>query len=69
MTVRPDTRAEWWTTAEVAEYLGVRPATVSAYRNRDQMPEPDNKLGRAQLWRPSTIIGWAKNRPGRGNWG
>jgi hypothetical protein len=64
----PDPNAEWWTTAEVAAYLRVRPATVSTYRMRGQMPEPDKKLGRTQLWRPQTIIDWHAQRPGRGNW-
>lgn len=64
----PDLNAEWWTTSDVAAYLGVRPATVSTYRMRDQMPAPDQKLGRTQLWRPNTIIEWNESRPGRGNW-
>jgi len=64
----PSPDAEWWTTAEVAAYLGVRPATVSTYRMRGQMPQPNRKLGRTQLWRPQTIIEWHRSRPGRGNW-
>jgi hypothetical protein len=36
----PDSSAEWWTTSEVAAYLGLRVATVSSYRLRHQMPEP-----------------------------
>lgn len=27
----PDPDAEWWTTSEVAEYLGVQVGTVSSY--------------------------------------
>lgn len=65
---KPSTKAEWWTTSDVAAYLGVKVATVSAYRARGQMPEPDQKLGRTQLWRPKTIIQWCENRPGSGNW-
>lgn len=64
----PDDAAEWWTTSDVADYLGVRVSTVSTYRMRGQMPAPDEKLGRTQLWRPRTIIVWASTRPGRGNW-
>lgn len=67
-SVRPDPGAEWWTTTEVAAYLGVKPATVSTYRMRGQMPAPDHKLGRTQLWRPRTIIDWHDSRPGQGNW-
>jgi hypothetical protein len=64
----PSPDAEWWTTADVAEYLGLKPATVSTYRMRGQMPQPDQKLGRTQLWRPRTIIDWRQARPGSGNW-
>jgi hypothetical protein len=64
----PSPDAEWWTTSDVAAYLGVRPATVSTYRMRGQMPPPDKKLGRTQLWRPQTITAWRDRRPGRGNW-
>ena len=38
--VAVDTSAEWWTTTEVADYLGVRVGTVSSYRQRGQMPAP-----------------------------
>lgn len=64
----PDPDAEWWTTSDVATYLGVRLSTVSTYRMRGQMPAPERKLGRTQLWHPATITAWAANRPGRGNW-
>ncbi|MET8908224.1 divalent-cation tolerance protein CutA [Micromonospora sp. NPDC004551] len=59
----PDPDAEWWTTSDVAEYLGVQIGTVSSYRNRNQMPEPDQTLGRTHLWRPETIINWHEGRP------
>lgn len=64
----PSTDAEWWTTAEVAAHLGVAVSTISAYRNRGQMPAPDRKIGRTQLWRPQTIIDWQRARPGSGYW-
>jgi hypothetical protein len=60
---QPSPDAEWWTTTDVANYLGVRLATVGTYRMRGQMPAPDHKLGRTQLWRPRTIIQWSL-RPG-----
>lgn len=59
----PDPNAEWWTTSDVAEYLGVQIGTVSSYRNRNQMPEPDRTLGRTHLWRPESIISWNEGRP------
>lgn len=68
-TSSPDPSAEWWTTTDVAKYLGVRTATVSSYHRRGQMPPADKKIGRTQLWRPSTILTWDKGRKGRGNWG
>lgn len=59
----PDPSAEWWTTSEVAAYLGLRVATVSSYRRRGQMPEPDMTLGRTHVWRPSKITDWHEKRP------
>ena len=59
----PDPTAEWWTTTDVAKYLGVRVATVSTYRKRGQMPLPDQSLGRAHVWRPERIISWHEGRP------
>jgi hypothetical protein len=47
MASNPDPNAEWWNTTDVAGYLGVGVATVSQYRRRAQMPEPDTKVGRA----------------------
>lgn len=64
-TTSPDPAAEWWTTSDVAAYLDVRVANASSYRMRNQMPPPDHKLGRTQLWHPSTIINWQETRPGR----
>ncbi|MEU0961145.1 hypothetical protein ABZ328_16695 [Micromonospora aurantiaca] len=42
----PDPGAEWWTTSDVAAYLGVRVGKVATYRKRGQMPAPDLTLGR-----------------------
>jgi hypothetical protein len=62
----PDTTAEWWTTTDVASYLGVTVGTVSSYRGRGQMPAPDQTIGRTHVWRPARIIEWHQARPGRG---
>ncbi|RQX07557.1 hypothetical protein DLJ58_21235 [Micromonospora arida] len=59
----PDTTAEWWTTSDVAAYLGVKVATVSNYRKRGQMPEPDATVGRTHMWRPIRVVTWHENRP------
>ena len=58
-----DPKAEWWTTSDVAEYLGVQVATVTNYRKREQMPPPDMTLGRTHVWRPSRIVEWYRSRP------
>src|SRR5919202_352446 len=67
--VAVDTSAEWWTTTDVADYLGVRVGTISSYRQRGQMPAPDRTLGRTHLWRPSTIVQWQQRRPRVGEGG
>jgi predicted DNA-binding transcriptional regulator AlpA len=59
----PDPGAEWWTTSDVAAYLGLRRGTVSSYRKRGQMPAPDNTVGRTHMWKPARIITWHKSRP------
>jgi Helix-turn-helix domain len=64
----PDPNAEWWTTSDVAAYLGVKIGTVSSWRGREQMPAPDNKYGRTWVWRPATIIAWTGGRPGSRWW-
>ncbi len=55
---------EWWTTTDVANFLGVQIGTVSAYRKRQQMPAPEQTLGRTHLWRPATIRNWQATRHG-----
>lgn len=64
----PSPDAEWWTTSDVAAYLGVRVSTVSTYRLRHQMPDPDMTVGRTHVWRPARIVEWhdARPRPGVG---
>ena len=68
MTAQPDPVSEWWTTSDVAAYLGLKVATVSAYRARGQMPQPDMTVGRTHAWRPERIIAWheARKRVGIG---
>ena len=67
-TTTPDPRAEWWTTSDVAAYLGISVATVSSYRRRAQMPAPDQTIGRTHVWRPERVTTWhqARPRPGVG---
>jgi predicted DNA-binding transcriptional regulator AlpA len=54
---------DWWTTENVATFLGVEKDTVHAYVSRKQMPEPDRRMGRMRLWRPDTIRQWHQDRP------
>lgn len=59
----PDVDAPWWTTSDVAAYLGVSVGTVSSYRGRNQLPEPDELVGRTWVWKPARIVEWDRNRP------
>ncbi|MFI7212929.1 helix-turn-helix domain-containing protein [Micromonospora maritima] len=61
----PDPEAEWWTTSDVAAYLGVRVGTVATYRKRGQMPAPDLTLGRTHVWRPAHIVTWLRRDRGQ----
>lgn len=62
-TEGPDPDAQYWTTADVARYLGVNLGTVSSYRGRHQMPEPHGRIGSTPVWKPETIIAWQAERP------
>jgi hypothetical protein len=66
-TNKPDPAAEWWTTSDVAGYLGVQVSTVTNYRKRNQMPAPDLTVGRTHMWRPSRVIDWQVARPRKGS--
>ena len=48
---------------EVAKLLNFKESTVSSWRQRHQMPEPDKLVngGKTALWKKSTILNWAKN--------
>jgi len=55
--------SDWWTTSDVATFLGITPSTVRAYAARQQMPPADRRIGREPVWRPRTIRKWHKQRP------
>ncbi|TDC35724.1 MarR family transcriptional regulator [Micromonospora sp. KC213] len=55
--------SDWWTTGDVAAFLGVRPSTVSHYWRRGQMPAPDQTVGRTHMWRPARVRAWHAERP------
>jgi predicted DNA-binding transcriptional regulator AlpA len=54
---------DWWTTRDVAAFLGVAPSTIRAYAARGQMPRADRRIGREPVWRPETIRHWHSQRP------
>ena len=66
VVAEPDPTTDWWTTTDVANYLGVTVSTVSTYRSRGQMPAPDRTIGRTHVWAPKRIIEWHDQRPGHG---
>ena len=49
---------EQWSVADVANYLGVKPRTVTAYLARGQMPPPGGRIGRSPWWWSTTIRAW-----------
>jgi DNA-binding transcriptional MerR regulator len=57
----------YWTTRDVAEHLQITEATVRAYLARGQMPRPDQRYGRTNLWRPATIERWRKTIDQKGD--
>lgn len=58
-----------WTTAQVADYCGIRPGTYRDYVNRQGAPGPlrerDPDTG-AKLYDVDAVKAWHANRPGRG---
>jgi len=65
-TPQPDPEADWWTTTDVARYLGIQLGTVSTYVTRSQMPQPDRLYGRTRVWDPARVIEWHNSRPRAG---
>jgi GntR family transcriptional regulator len=60
----PDPNAEWWTTTDVARYLGITVGAASTYRGTGYLPAPDRTDGkRKHLWKPARIIEWHAGRP------
>ena len=55
--------------ADVAILLGLKAATIAAYRRDQLMPPADGMLGRTPWWFRDTIEEWWASRPGRGAYG
>lgn len=49
---------ELWTTQEIADFLGVKRRTISAYKSRGQMPKEDIRYGVTPLWKTKTLKAW-----------
>ncbi|TDP94619.1 hypothetical protein EDF62_1040 [Leucobacter luti] len=47
---------------ELAERIGVKPATAARYK----LPEPDAFIGDVRGWLPETVDAWHAARPGKG---
>lgn len=67
----PDPAADWWTTEEVAAYLGIKVESIRRYRSRPLanggLPPEDRKFGQSPAWKPATIVRWHEGgRPGAG---
>ncbi|MFF0865207.1 helix-turn-helix transcriptional regulator [Nonomuraea sp. NPDC003560] len=56
---------DFWTVLDVAERLGVTPATIRSYRYRGVLPEP-RYIGRTPVWERDVIEAWIMKRPGQG---
>lgn len=54
------------TTADVATLIGVSRDTISAYRHRGDLPDPQAVVGRAPMWARPIIRHWHATRPGVG---
>ena len=50
-------------TREVAELVGVKPASIRRYRVRGTFPEPDGYVGVTPWWYRSTVEAWLAKRP------
>ena len=66
-----DPAADWWTTEDIAAYLGVKPSTVRRYRARPReqggLPPEERTFVRSPAWRPATIKAWNETeRRGQG---
>lgn len=57
---------DYLTSDQVAEAAGIKPSSVYRYRQRGDIPEPDQYVGRTPVWLRTTIDEWLKTRPGHG---
>jgi hypothetical protein len=58
--------SEMLTTTDLAQLIGVEPASVSRMLTRGQVCVPQVRLGKSPLWARPVVEYWRGNRPGRG---
>ena len=66
MATADDLPRDWWTTTDIAAYLGVKPATVRRYLAIGLLPDPDRSIPGRNFWKPRTITKWHASRPRKG---
>jgi hypothetical protein len=56
----PDLGKLYWSVAEAAEYLGIKPGSVYRYRvdPKRGFPPEDATFGRSPVWFPATIVAY-----------
>ena len=54
--------AEWLTSQDVADLVGVKVASIYRYTVRGAIPPADGRFGNTPVWRPETIASWIKER-------
>jgi predicted DNA-binding transcriptional regulator AlpA len=47
---------------EIATAIGVSRRTIERERSAGRFPAPDRMIGRAPLWRPSTLEAWLSDQ-------
>ena len=49
---------EYLTVAGIALLYGIGEKTITSYKARGQMPQPDLQVGRTPVWKLSTLAAW-----------
>ena len=49
-----------WTMPDIADRLGVDPATVRSWLHRKTLPEPTGRVQRSPWWAPDDIEPWLR---------
>jgi len=49
---------DFLTVADISRLYGIGEKTITSYKARGQMPQPDLQVGRTPVWKLSTLIAW-----------